>query len=771
MSNYDLTHVHDLHHKYYSSSQASSGAESSSSSTFSSSSTRPHTSQVSSTTTLTPSIQSQHSLSRPSTQPIPIPQQYQPYEQSVEADQRREAEMFREVEWRSSPKLEQQRERDMSLKRASSAEPSQGTNTKDQATEGERHFQKDVAKYTKLRSHFHGRGRRNSGDLMEGVEGSASIPEHAASSGPYHSGIQRCLNPTNRLIQSLKTPRHDTPQPANAPSPTLQTSSTMPALHYNPDQHFMHRYMSESSAGEAARRAASASNAASYASNSRQFIPQYQATRDLHRSRIGSIPGASDSGADLASNADMDVEMSDITEVALPVNKCSDPVEALPTEIVALILSHLDSDSLKASQRVAKSWARIAKDPLIWRAQYLQQYEKQTYVSPAPIQIGGIGTGIPNQPMQHWELMHDARRRIDKNWTRGDQGGKGIYLAGHTDSVYCVQFDEQKIITGSRDRTIRVWDINTYKCLKVIGGPSVRPSPGPKVLRTVEYPKFHHAESSVNGTAYGNSIYHVPSDFHSASILCLQYDHEILVTGSSDNDLLVWDVKTYEPIRRLKQHTGGVLDVAFDEKHIVSCSKDCTIIVWDRKTLEPIRTLTGHRGPVNAVQLRGNLLVSASGDGVARLWDLNKMQCVREFPQKERGLAAVEFSDDAKFVLAGGNDHVTYKFDVATGAEVKQFTGHTQLVRSLFLDTQNRRVVSGSYDLDLRVYDYDTGALLGRFNEWTTSWMLAAKCDYRRIVSTSQDGRILIIDFGRDATTGQVMPGVELLRGVAPLSL
>ncbi|KAI5205686.1 WD40 repeat-like protein [Aureobasidium subglaciale] len=764
MSDYDLTHL-----KYYSSSQASSGAESSSSSTFSSSSTRPHSTQLSSTTTLPSSIQGPLS-SRPSTQPIPIPQQYQAYDQSLEADQRREADMFREVEWRS-PKLDQG-ERDMSLKRASSAEPSQGTNTKTKQQKENGIFRKTSQKYRGLRAHLHGRTRRNSGDLMEGVEGSisASIPEHAASSGPYHKGIQRCFNPTNRLIQSLKAPRHDTPQPANGPSPTLQSSSTMPALHYNPDQHFMQRYVSDSSAGEAARRAASATNAASYAQNSRSFVPHYQATRDSHRNRIGSIPGASDSGADLASNADLDVEMSDIAEIITSANKCSDPVEALPTEIVALILSHLDSDSLKSAQRVAKSWSRIAKDPLIWRAQYLQQYEKQTYVSPAPIQIGGIGTGIPNQPMQHWELMHDARKRIDKNWTRGDQGGKGIYLAGHTDSVYCVQFDEQKIITGSRDRTIRVWDINTYKCLKVIGGPSVRPSPGPKVLRTVEYPKFHHAESSVNGTAHGNSIYHVPSDFHSASILCLQYDHEILVTGSSDNDLLVWNVNTYEPIRRLKQHTGGVLDVAFDEKHIVSCSKDCTIIVWDRKTLEPIRTLTGHRGPVNAVQLRGNLLVSASGDGVARLWDLNKMQCVREFPQKERGLAAVEFSDDAKFVLAGGNDHVTYKFDVASGQEAKQFTGHTQLVRSLFLDTQNRRVVSGSYDLDLRVYDYDTGALLGRFNEWTTSWMLAAKCDYRRIVSTSQDGRILMIDFGRDAS-GQVMPGVELLKGVSPLSL
>jgi F-box and WD-40 domain protein 1/11 len=369
--------------------------------------------------------------------------------------------------------------------------------------------------------------------------------------------------------------------------------------------------------------------------------------------------------------------------------------------------------------------------------------------------------------------MYQARIELEKNWRAGaNDAGKAVYLSGHTDSVYCLQFDEEKIITGSRDRTIRVWDINTYQCLRVIGGPNVRPVLGPKVLRTVDYPSFHMATASVNGTAYGNSIYHVPSEWHDASILCLQYDDKILVTGSSDSDLLIWDIKTYQPIKRLRKHSGGVLDVALDAKHIVSCSKDSRIIVWDRETYEPKGELTGHRGPVNAVQLRGHLLVSASGDGIARLWDLNQMKMIKEFSAKERGLAAVEFSEDMKYVLAGGNDNITYKFETDTGREVMQFTGHSQLVRSLWLDSANDRVVSGSYDLDLRVYDFVTGQERWRGEEWTTSWMLAAKSDYRRIVATSQDGRILLVDFGiykgapnytsRDGTT---IENLDLLRG------
>lgn len=498
----------------------------------------------------------------------------------------------------------------------------------------------------------------------------------------------------------------------------------------------------------------------------------------VQRSRLGSISSAADSGADLSTYArfdspfrdcDGDVEMS--TAPAPAVNGKIDFVAStFPDELSLGIFKLLDGPSLASATQVSHSWNNLARDESVWRAAFFRRWERQIHTDPAPVQVGGPGTGQPNMPKQEWKRMYRARTLLERQWRMGaQQSGKATYLSGHTDSVYCVQFDEEKIITGSRDRTIRVWDINTMQCTRVIGGPNVKPVPGPKPLRTVDYPSFHSAVASVNGTVYGNSIYHTPTCWHDASILCLQYDEKILVTGSSDSDLIVWDINTYEPIQRLRAHTGGVLDVALDAKHIVSCSKDSKILVWDRETFQIKGTLEGHRGPVNAVQLRGKYLVSASGDGIARLWDITTNKLVKEFAAKERGLAAVEFSEDMKYVLAGGNDHITYKFETETGNEVAQFTGHSQLVRSLWLDSANKRVVSGSYDLDLRVYDFDSGEEIWRAEEWTTSWMLAAKSDYRRIVATSQDGRVLVIDFGMQKgghNDGVPIDGVDLLREI-----
>lgn len=231
-----------------------------------------------------------------------------------------------------------------------------------------------------------------------------------------------------------------------------------------------------------------------------------------------------------------------------------------------------------------------------------------------------------------------------------------------------------------------------------------------------------------------------------------------MVSGSSDHSIIVWDVKhDYTPIRRLQHHKAGVLDVRFDERHIVSCSKDTSICLWDRHTGELLRTLAGHRGPVNAVQLRGNLIVSASGDGIAKLWNLASGLCIKEFPSRDRGLACVEFSPDSRTILAGGNDQVIYHFDANSGELVRELKGHKGLVRSLHLDSANGRIISGSYDYSVKAYDLTTGDMICDFEGWTTSWMLSAKADYRRIVATSQDSRAVVMDFGH------LLPGIELL--------
>lgn len=416
---------------------------------------------------------------------------------------------------------------------------------------------------------------------------------------------------------------------------------------------------------------------------------------------------------------------------------------------MAHVLSFLDAQSLVQAELISRGWYRIASSRHAWKQAYCVDFGNDNNSDLAGQDRQATG--------QDWKNMWRTRKALNQRWLDGHAAA--IYLEGHTDSVYCVQFDRQKIVTGSRDRTVRIWDAQTYECTQVLGMPAQNRTAGapPLPMDTPEFGRRPFARifspHTIASANPGRTAFS-----HTGSILCLQYDDDIMVTGSSDWSLIVWDVKAgYKPTRKLRGHTQGVLDVCFDTKYIVSCSKDTTVKLWDRTTGQLLRTLSGHRGPVNAVQLRGSLVVSASGDGIAKLWNLTSGLCIKEFPSKDRGMACVEFSPDSRTILAGGNDQVIYQFDTNSGELVRELKGHEGLVRSLHLDSSSGRVVSGSYDTSVKAFDLKTGQPVVNFTKWTSSWILSAKADYRRIIATSQDSRAVIMDFGYQ------LPGMDAL--------
>ncbi|EPS30205.1 hypothetical protein PDE_05155 [Penicillium oxalicum 114-2] len=505
------------------------------------------------------------------------------------------------------------------------------------------------------------------------------------------------------------------------------------------------------------RFAGAAARAAAAAQNEQMELARLEMAKlehDLLKKTEARVPQDSESGIEINLHDSSEVLSTDLNVVRI------DPVSYLPAEVMSHVLSYLDPASLMEAESVSSAWHRQASSPHVWKYAFRGCFPRRPASATASKKKQSYGVGNA-APYQDWKRMYFVRRALEQRWKDGKAAA--IYLHGHQDSVYCAQFDEDKIITGSRDRTIRVWDAHyPWSCRKIIGPPPSDTAPTGPVNNPAQQAtgKSPFAIICPPPTPVADIATTTDGavDYHTASILCLRYDEEIMVTGSSDYTCIVWDVKNdFRPIRRLEAHRAGVLDVCFDDRYIVSCSKDSTVCVWDRQTGALLKQLVGHEGPVNAVQLRGDLVVSASGDGVAKLWNVVNGHCVKEFVSKDRGLACVEFSDDGRTILTGGNDKTIYQFDANTGELVQKLHGHNDLIRSLHLDSMNKRIVSGSYDMSVKVFDAESGELSIDLPGWTTSWMLNVQSDYRRIVATSQDARAVIIDFGYG------LDGIELL--------
>jgi len=119
-----------------------------------------------------------------------------------------------------------------------------------------------------------------------------------------------------------------------------------------------------------------------------------------------------------------------------------DPLHALPPEITSNILSFLDARSLAKAESVSKIWFGTASQRHAWRQAFQNETRAVRQIALIPTNgssIQGLGLGS-SSPDQDFKRMLQARRELQSRWRDGKAAA--IYLEGHTDSVYCVQFDE-----------------------------------------------------------------------------------------------------------------------------------------------------------------------------------------------------------------------------------------------------------------------------------------------------------------------------------------
>jgi WD40 repeat protein/serine/threonine protein kinase len=289
-------------------------------------------------------------------------------------------------------------------------------------------------------------------------------------------------------------------------------------------------------------------------------------------------------------------------------------------------------------------------------------------------------------------------------------------LDGHTSWVYSVVVspDGRHIVSGSYDKTLRVWELGTDRCLTTLQG----------------------------------HINHV----HSVAV---SPDGRHIVSGSYDHTLRVWELGTDRCIHTLQGHMNRVSSVAVspDDRHIVSGSEDTTLRVWDLGTGMCLTTLEGHTDGVSSVAVSpdGRHIVSGSDDNTLRVWDLGTGMCLTTLQGHTDRVTSVAVIPDGRHIVSGSYDTTLRVWDPGTGRCIHTLQEHTDRVHSVAVIPDGRHIVSGSYDNTLRVWDLGTGMCLTTLQghtHWVTS--VAVSPDGRHIVSGSRDKTLRVWEFTWD---------------------
>lgn len=400
------------------------------------------------------------------------------------------------------------------------------------------------------------------------------------------------------------------------------------------------------------------------------------------------------------------------------------------------IIGYLDANSLSAAELVCTAWLRVISGGMLWKKLIEGKVHTDSLWRGLAERRGWVRFlfkprpgGDPHPEHAFYRKLYPSIMRdidaIENNWRCGKHNLQRINCRSeNSKGVYCLQYDDTKIVSGLRDNTIKMWDRATLSCLRVLNG-------------------------------------------HTGSVLCLQYDDKVIISGSSDSTVRVWDVLTGEMVNTLIHHCEAVLHLRFYNGMMVTCSKDRSIAVWDMVSPTEInlrRVLVGHRAAVNVVDFDEKYIVSASGDRTIKVWNTSSCEFVRTLNGHKRGIACLQYHD--RLVVSGSSDNTIRLWDIECGACLRVLEGHEELVRCIRFDS--KRIVSGAYDGKIKVWDLaaaldpraPSGTLCVRTLVEHSGRVFRLQFDEFQIVSSSHDDTILIWDFlncapGQNGAAGQ----------------
>jgi WD40 repeat protein len=336
---------------------------------------------------------------------------------------------------------------------------------------------------------------------------------------------------------------------------------------------------------------------------------------------------------------------------------------------------------------IEEKYTEIRKNEIDWKDRFIRK-------------VTGEKFSEEENPAQPQEPVMDSVSYEEQlsDIVQEPEFSEALSLEGHSDAVISViKLGENRIVSASGDKTLRVWDTETGGCLHILRG-------------------------------------------HTASVMSvIKLEENRVVSASNDKTLRVWDTETGVCLKILEGHTRYISSVIkLEENRVVSASWDGTLRVWDTERGVCLKILEGQTGYVmSVIKLGENRVVSASIDGTLRVWDTERGVCLKTLEgHTDLVLSVIKLGENR--VVSASEDKTLRVWNTETGECLKILEGHTDDVNSV-IKLEENRVVSASLDGTLRVWNTETGVCLKILEGHTRGVSSVIKLGENRVVSASMD--------------------------------
>ncbi|KAI8517772.1 NACHT domain- and WD repeat-containing protein 1 [Branchiostoma belcheri] len=201
------------------------------------------------------------------------------------------------------------------------------------------------------------------------------------------------------------------------------------------------------------------------------------------------------------------------------------------------------------------------------------------------------------------------------------------------------------------------------------------------------------------------------------------YRHRALLTTTRDsrrvvspagNVVNVWDIESGKLQFTLKGHEGAVscLAVSLDNQYIITGAEDNSIKMWSTETGELRNTFSPHTGHLTCLKVTQNgRIVSGSKDTTLSVIDMESGEVVHRLEGHSHPVYSLAITSDGKYGVSG-SDRVVKLWDLCEGREIRHMQGHYGIVDCVAVTSDNKVILSGARDEHLNVWDFGSGQLV-----------------------------------------------------------